>query len=191
MVGKRIIKKITDELVGKPDYTGIIKAHFDYLIVLMVKFLCNRIDGESTKFHYLRSFSKRSEAPKESDLQSDLHNFLLSNIEAEVEKTDISSGRVDIYIKREGFRIVIELKRSFTQWSDDLLEPFLIQTTAYQQTDIRLGLLGVLDLSDRQPGAPHFDQCFAVKSFKAGEMDQRTALVMRVPGNVRTPSNPM
>jgi hypothetical protein len=59
---------------------------------------------------------------------------------------------IDIYIPQRGFRFVIEVKRLQDEWSDEALQPFLRQTTAYQQTDVRLGFLAVLDLSDRPAG---------------------------------------
>ena len=86
------------------------------------------------------------------------------------------------------FRLIIELKRTF-EWSEGELKPFLTQSVAYQQTDVRLGVLGVLDLSDRQPGIPHIDACFQVKNCEVDGEADRTALIMRVPGNARTPSD--
>lgn len=187
-VQQRLFDKIVGQLDGSFDYDGEVKAQFDRLVILLIKFLSDRIDGESKRFAYLKRFSSKATAPKESALQEDLHNYLLSVLSADVEKTDISSGRVDIYIPRIDFRLVIELKRGF-KWTDDELTPFLTQTVAYNQTDIRLGVLGVLDLSDRLPGVPHIDNCFEVVKRKVdGEVD-RTALIMRVPGNVRTPSD--
>ena len=187
-VQQQLFDNIVRDLSGTPDYDGDVKAEFDRLVLLLVKFLTDRIDGESKRFPYLKRFSNRPDAPKEQALQDDLHNYLLSVLAADVEKADISSGRVVIYIPRIKCRLIIELKRIF-KWTDDELRPFLLQAIAYGQTDIRLGVLGVLDLSDRLPGVPHIDECFEVVKRKVdGEVD-RTALMMRVPGNVRTPSN--
>lgn len=187
-VQQRLFDKIVFELRGVPDCYGEVKAEFDRLVMLLVKFLTDRIDGESKRFAYLKRVSKRADAPKEQALQGDLHNYLLSILAADVEKTHISSGRADIYIPRIKFRLINELKRIF-KWTDDELTPFLTQAVVYGQTDIRLGVLGVLDLSDRQPGVPHIDNCLEVVKRKVlGEVD-RAALIVCVPGNVRTPSN--
>lgn len=187
-VQQQLFNTIVAKLEGSKDFDGVVRAHFEHLVFLLIKFLTDRIDGESKRFGYLRKFAKKADAPKEDALQSDLHNFLISVLAAEVEKTDVSSGRADIYIPRQSFRLIIELKRTFT-WSDEELKPFLTQTVAYGQTDVRLGTLGVLDLSDRLPGVPHLDQCFEIAQREVtGEAD-RTALVMRVPGNVKTPSD--
>jgi len=184
-VQQRLFKQVVAELEGCDDFTGRVRAHFEHLVVLLIKFLTDRVDGENKRFPYLRRFKKNIDAPKEDALQRDLHNFLLSVISAQVEKTDISSGRADIYIPRQDFRLIIELKRTFT-WSESELNPFLTQTVAYSQTDVRLG---VLDLSDRQPGMPHLDQCFEVVRREVTAEADRTALVMRVPGNTKTPSD--
>ena len=188
-VQQKLFDKIGGELEGAPDYQGEVKAEFDRLVLLLIKFLNDRIDGESKRFPYLKRISIPSSAPKEIALQNDLHNFLLSVLAANIEKTDISSGRADIYIPRITFRLIIELKRAF-KWNDNELKPFFAQTVAYDQTDIRLGVLGVLDLSDRPPGFPHLDKCFEIKNCQFEEEEDRTVLLMRVPGNVRTPSNP-
>jgi len=187
-VQQGLFNRVVNELAETPDYDGEVKAEFDRLLLLLIKFLTDRIDGESKRFSYLKRFSKKADAPKEQALQDDLHNYLLSVLAADVEKTDISSGRADIYIPRIRFRLIIELKRTFN-WTKKELKPFLTQAVAYSQTDIRLGVLGILDISDRPPGVPHIDKCFEVaKRQIRGEVD-RTALVLRVPGNVRTPSN--
>lgn len=188
VVQQRLFKEIVERLEVSYDFVGEVRAHFEHLVVLLIKFLSDRIDGESKRFGYLRRFEKKVDAPKEDALQSDLHNFLLSIVSTEVEKTDISSGRADIFIPKQGFRLIIELKRTFT-WSEDELKAFLTQTVAYSQTDVRLGVLGVLDLSDRPPGVPHLDGCFDVVQREIVDEANRTALVMRVPGNVRTPSD--
>ncbi|WP_299620449.1 hypothetical protein [Pelagibius sp.] len=187
-VQQKLFRKIVEKLENAPDYESEVKAEFDRLVLLLVKFLTERIDGESKRFPYLKRISNSSKAPKESALQDDLHNYLLSILASEVEKVDISSGRADIYIPRTSFRLIIELKRVF-KWNDETLKPFLTQTVAYSQADIRLGVLGVLDLSDRPPGVPHIDKCFEVTSRQIEGEEDRTTLVMRVPGNVRTPSD--
>lgn len=175
-------------LEGAPDYEGEVKSCFDYLLILLVKFLADRIDGQGSRFPYLKRIEDTTNVPTEGDLQHDLHSFLIATLQADVEKTDVSSGRADIYIPRNGFRIVIELKRSFSEWAKQELESFLVQAVAYHQTDIRLGVLGVLDLSDRPPGVPHLDQCFEVVNRTVKNEPDRISVIMRVPGNVKTPS---
>jgi len=54
---------------------------------------------------------------------------------------------------------------------------------------VRLGILAILDPSDRTAGHPHFDQCFKVRDLADDSGESRTAVIVRVPGNRRTPSD--
>jgi hypothetical protein len=146
------------------------------------------VDGDGTRFPYLRRI-KEGKAPGEDTLQNDLWEYLSSSEYPEAERKQVSAGRADIYIPQGRFRFVIEVKRSLSDWTEDGLEGLLRQTTAYQQTDVRLGVLAVLDLSDRPAGVPHFDACFTVRERSVSATDNRCAVVMRVPANRRTPSD--
>jgi hypothetical protein len=176
------------QLVGKPNYSGEVADRFDRLLLLLLQFLKLRIDGQGVVYPYLKRIENNS-APHESALQDDLWLFLTRTEYPEAEKTDVSAGRVDIYIQQRGFRFVIEVKRLQEEWTEKALQPLLRQTTAYQQTDVRLGILSVLDLSDRPAGLPHMDECFFLRPRVASPTDTRHAVVMRVPGNRRTPSD--
>jgi hypothetical protein len=128
----------------------------------------------------------------EHELQDDLASFLVAQGEAEVERSGVASGRADIYLAqpvRPAFRFVIEVKRLLIPWSGEAVAGFLRQTTAYAQNDLRLGVLAVLDLSDRPAGFPHLDDCMFVAERPLAGPDRRHALVVRLPGNVRTPSD--
>ncbi|WP_419697296.1 hypothetical protein ACN2CC_35420 (plasmid) [Mesorhizobium muleiense] len=146
------------------------------------------MDGDGTRFPYLRRIEE-SKAPGEDALQYDLWQFLSTSEYPEAERKQVSAGRADIYIPQGRFRFVIEVKRSLSAWTEDGLGGLLRQTTAYQQTDVRLGVLTILDLSDRPAGTPHFDACFMVRERNVSITDKRCAVVMRVPGNRRTPSD--
>lgn len=188
-VEKRIFDTVLDALEGAADYGGEVKQRVDHLIFLLIRFVSDRIDGQSKRFGYLARIKNADKVPLEDELQEDLYDYLNSVLVCDLERTDISSGRTDIYIPCNGFRLIIELKRLAAAWNDSAIAPLLRQTTAYHQTDIRLGVLGILDLSDRPAGVPHLDQCIYVRKREvAGEPD-RTAVVMRVPGNTRTPSD--
>lgn len=164
------------------------QAKFDRLALSLVRFVRLRIDGDGTRFPYLRKIVGDS-PPGEAELQNDLWEFLTTSDYPEAERKQVSAGRVDILIPQGAFRFVIEVKRLLGQWSGPTLQPLLRQTTAYQQTDVRLGVLAILDLSDRPSGIPHFDQCFEVHDRSGTGDDVRTALTIRVPGNRRTPSD--
>jgi hypothetical protein len=146
------------------------------------------VDNDGTRFPYLRRI-EGGEVPGEDALQRDLWEFLSSSEYPEAERRQVSAGRADIYIPQGRFRFVIEVKRSLGAWTDDGLDGLLRQTTAYQQTDVRLGVLAVLDLSDRPAGVPHLDACFVIRERNVSAADNRCAVVMRVPANRRTPSD--
>ncbi|QYF86956.1 hypothetical protein [Brevundimonas sp. PAMC22021] len=164
------------------------QAKFDRLLLSLVRFVKLRIDGDGARFPYLRRVVEGS-PPGEVELQHDLWEFLTTSEYPEAERKQVSAGRVDIWIPQGPFRFVIEVKRLLGQWVEPTLQPLLRQTTAYQQTDVRLGVLAILDLSDRPSGIPHFDQCFEVRDRSGHGGDVRTALILRVPGNRRTPSD--
>jgi hypothetical protein len=176
------------ELEGKPDYSGEVANRFDRLLLLLLKFLELRINGQGSTYSYLKPI-ENDVAPHESELQHDLWIFLTATDYPEAEKSDVSAGRTDIYVRQPGFRFVIEVKRLQKEWREKLLKPLLGQTTAYQQTDVRLGVLAVLDLSDRPAGIPHMDECVFLRPRIASPTDSRHAVVIRVPGNRRTPSD--
>jgi hypothetical protein len=176
------------ELDGRADYAGEVAAHFDRLILLLVRFLAIRVDGDGTRFAYLRRI-EAGNAPGEDTLQHDLWEFLSCSEYPEAERKQVSAGRADIYIPQGRFRFVIEVKRSLGTWTEGALDGLLRQTTAYQQTDVRFGVLAILDLSDRPAGVPHFDACFMVRERSVSATDNRCAVVMRVPANRRTPSD--
>ncbi|WP_054785486.1 hypothetical protein [Pseudovibrio denitrificans] len=92
LVQERLFHSVISRLKDSNDFHGEVRAHFEHLVFLLIKFLTDRIDGEGKRFNYLRRFDKKAEAPKEGALQADLHNFLIAVIAAEVEKTDISSA---------------------------------------------------------------------------------------------------
>lgn len=164
------------------------QAKFDRLLLSLVRFVKLRIDGDGARFPYLRKIDPDS-PPGEVELQDDLWEFLTTSDYPEAERKQVSAGRVDIMIPQGAFRFVIEVKRLLGQWLEPTLRPLLRQTTAYQQTDVRLGVLAILDLSDRPSGIPHYDQCFEVRERTGEAGDVRTALIIRVPGNRRTPSD--
>lgn len=183
------MRELMSSLEGKPDYAGEVARRFDRLIFFLLRFLKLRIDGRGASYPYL-SRIENDEAPHEGELQNDLWTFLTGTDYPEAERSDISAGRVDIYVpQRGGFRFVIEVKRLQEKWSENAIAPLLRQATGYQQTDVRLGVLAVLDLSDRPAGVPHMDECAFLRPRIVSPTDVRHAVVLRVPGNRRVPSD--
>jgi hypothetical protein len=194
LVEARLYHKLCADLdrSGNVDYAGVAKARFQRLLVQMIRFCRTRTDALSVVYPYLRRLDGEEDRPHEKELQGDIEAFLIGQGNVDIERSDISSGRVDIYLPqpiRPTFRFIIEVKRICGKWDDGELGKFLNQTTAYQQADLRIGILAVLDLSDRPAGVPHFDQCLYLAEREISNADRRHAVVMRVPGNKRTPSD--
>jgi len=97
VVPDKMMVDLKAALGGKPDYSGEVASRFDRLIFLLLRFLKLRIDGQGASYPYLRRVENKV-APGESELQNDLWVFLTGTEYPEAEKTDISAGRVDIYI---------------------------------------------------------------------------------------------
>lgn len=190
VVDERLWERLKAGFAGKDDYSDDVKARFDRLLLQLVRFLSDRTDGSNSRLRYLSRIKAGADAPLEVQLQEDLYDYLVASGDyPELEKTDVSSGRVDIYIRLPRFRFVLEVKRLLSKWSEDAIAPFLRQTRAYQQTDIRLGVLAVLDLSDRPAGEPHLDLCASIHVSTCANGLQRSVALIRVPGNRVAPSS--
>lgn len=188
LIDEQIFERVTKELAKAPDFVGEPKARFEQLVFRLIRFHGDRANALAARYPYLRSFIKPADAPLESALQQDLFDCLLSaGYGAKVEVSDVAAGRSDIYVHFGRFSFVIECKRLLDPWSDGATRPFVEQTGAYQQGDITLGVLAVLDLSRRAPGDPHVRDCFSVRV--SGATDRRTIVTMRLPGNKTVPSS--
>lgn len=183
-----VFHRVQHQLHGAPDYEGAVKATFDDLLIRLVRFVSIRLDAARSRYPYLNEVGACNK-PQEIDLQKDLYDYLASAGYPAWERCGVASGRTDIIVPRGPFDFVIETKQSDSKWQDGSSAAFVAQTTAYQQTNVRLGVLAVLDLSLRRPGDPHLDACFFVVKDRYSPTDERTALVVRVPGNKRTPSD--
>ena len=83
---------------------------------------------------------------------------------------------------------MVENKRTFDEW-DTAVAGFLDQAVAYQQADVKLGGLAILDLTKRDAGVPDIEQCFEVSERRIIGAKPRYVLVMRVPANRTRPSD--
>lgn len=131
--------------------------------------------------------------PTEDKLQQDYYNFLasfLSSGSVQIEQSNIASGRADIFLTVEGYYFVIEVKRELSNASfDNIIESYASQTTEYQNTGIRLGILLVLDLTEKKHGVAHVTeqvQAYAIQ--RVNEKSKRGIVIVRIPGNKLRPS---
>lgn len=122
------------------------------------------------------------------DYFASLHGSELSR-HVEAERIEIAGGRVDVLIQFDRFRFVVELKRETSDTSREGLRQYLGQAVFYQSTDAKLGLLLVLDLTEKPSGPRDMEKAVWVdRSRPTPESDWRYVVVFLVPGNRPAPS---
>ena len=188
-VENRVYRTVLDSLSGDPDYVEPIRAHFDLILRMFVKFVSVRSNDQSMYHTYLAAFGKNT-PPHESELQRDLFDwfsFAMFTTSVVAERPDVAGGRTDIHISFETFRFVVEVKRVLKDWPSEIAA-YVGQTAAYQQTDVKLGFLAALDLTTREAGDPALECCFEPRLRAFSDLVQRRVVVCRIPGNREVPS---
>ena len=167
-----------------------VRRLYTELLRQLLLFLETRLNltGAHPRVGYL---SQSNPTPAERNLQADLHDFLYGQLGSHisVEISDIAGGRADISFLVPPYRIVAELKRELNDASFDALQTrYAAQATEYQATDLRLGFLVVLDLT-QQEGRPHITELVrTIRLQRPGETEPRFLTIIKVPGNQRPPS---
>ena len=196
LVCNRIFRDVTAQLANCPDYVGEVKETFNDLLLRTIHFLANRMDlgkgNAAPSQMYLFAWEPGEAAPHEKSLQHDYWNYLVSYYgnQVRVEVSDIASGRVDLALFYAKHRFIAEMKRELGNAEPSNIKRFLGQIAIYGATDVRLGLLLVLDLSDKSKGIPHIPQNVWLEKHAVGSFaDTRYVVVFRVPGNRIPPSS--
>lgn len=191
-VVQRIFATLTEGLVLCDHYGEEVRADFDDLLLHVILFCRSRLDASAKELGQRGAYRFRADA-KESDLQTDLWQFLAGNfLKADVrtEVPGIAAGRTDVYVSLGGYRFVLELKKEMTDSSPDHLRKHLLQSAAYQATNVRLGFLGVLDLTRQSGPPPHLEENFWLEQYIPPAASQpRYIVVFRVPGLLARPSS--
>ncbi|MCK1603475.1 hypothetical protein IVB02_19015 [Bradyrhizobium sp. 166] len=129
--------------------------------------------------------------PLEKELQQDYLRFLRSSkLGTHDELRGVAAGRADVLHDLGRVRIITEIKRESVNCSfDALLESYGEQTTAYQNTNVPLGMLMALDLTRHQSVGQHISVLLraAVGDFLDDGV-RRGVLVVKVPGNRISPA---
>ncbi len=195
-VCNRIFRNVTAQLVDCPDYVSEVKETFNDLLLRTIHFLANRMDlgkgSAAPNQMYLFEWESGEAAPHEKLLQHDYWNYLVScyGNKIRVEVSDIASGRVDLELCYAKQRFIAEMKRELSNAEPSNIKKFLGQIAIYEATDVRLGLLLVLDLTDKSKGIPHIEQNVWLEKHAVGSFaDTRYVVVFRVPGNRIPPSS--
>lgn len=191
-VVQRIFGKLTEALAVCSDYAGEAKDFFDQLLVQILMFCLDRQDSDKRTSGLRTNYLRQADAT-EQDLQLDLREFLRGNLlEAEIlsEVSGIAAGRTDLYIYFGRYRFIIELKKHEGIANAVAGRQYRGQAAAYQATNIRLGLLGMLELLNRSGPAPTLEECVWMDTFTPiGSMFPRYIVAFRVPGMLKAPSN--
>ncbi|XXY50123.1 hypothetical protein WME91_03100 [Sorangium sp. So ce269] len=188
---QQVMARLSRELVPCNDYVGQTRRNFDNLVLHILAFCKDRLDATRKERGPRGEYLFRAGA-KEWDLQSDLRQWLVGNLlgaDVRTEVEGVAAGRADIYVAFGTLRFIIELKRDHSDVSRASVRKYLGQAGAYQGTNVRLGILGVLDLTPRTGPPPHLTESVWSDSFvPEGASLARHLVVFRVAGRLERPS---
>jgi hypothetical protein len=184
-----IVTTLTSGLVQCSEYKGDVKTAVDELVILLVRFVSDRVNAQSNRKKYLFNADA-----SENDLHQDLYDYLRSTdlgATTEMEVQHVGGGRIDIRISFEGFGLHIELKADDTKTAMTDKTAYLKQAVAYQVTDVRIGFLIALRTKafDSTGPSPHLTSLFEHTTFEVeGDSLPRHVVLIQVPGNRTAPS---
>lgn len=190
-VVQRILSDVRIAFAQCSDYNGVIRDDFDELVLQVVLFCKDRQDAGlkelGARGAYLRD-SNATEFQFQSDLREWLSgNFLRGDVRTEVE--GVATGRADVYVGFGAHRFVIELKRHHGMVNADVARQYLGQAGSYQGTNVKLGMLGVLELVKREGPPASLEECIWYDAIvPSGTQVARHHVVFRVPGVLSSPS---
>lgn len=189
---QRLLTEITSKLEACQDYIGNVREHFNELLAQVFTFCKTRQDGGSKELRDRGSYLRNPDAT-EFDLQQDLWQWLAGNYrECEIldEVEGIGTGRADLFAAFGGHRFVLEMKRHHGHLDRAAAKKYCNQAATYQNTNVKLGFLGVLELSNRFGPPPSLEECIWHESvLPENSSIVRHLIVFRVPGNLNTPSS--
>nr|WP_246748028.1 hypothetical protein [Methylobacterium sp. SD274] len=134
-----------------------------------------------------------AKTPLEAELHADYFEFLMGSSLASVcqaEARDIGGGRVDILFSFLRTRTVAEIKRTRQKLTNDgVVRRFGLQKASYDVTNVRYGILMVLDLREIGGGQPVVSERVSVHHLVPRWGTSEHAIVLfRVQGRRVTPS---
>ncbi|MFC6026912.1 hypothetical protein [Methylobacterium mesophilicum] len=188
---QRVYADIRSQLRGGIYYKGEVRKTFDRLLLQIILFCMDRQDAAKKELgergDYL--FTKN---PVEGDLQKDLRGFLVGNLIGSALHTElegIAKGRCDIYVGHGGWRFLIELKKHEGQVTKQVARSYVGQAASYQGTNVKLGMLGILELVNRTGPPPGLEDCIWFDSLiPDGDTTVRHLVVFKIPGRMKRPS---
>ena len=182
---------IRSRLEGAAHYEGRIRVTFDRLLRQVIMFCADRQDASKQELGERGAYLFNKDAV-EGDLQMDLRSFLYGNLLGATVQTEvqgIAKGRCDVYVGHDGWRFLIELKKHEGHVTPEVARKYVGQATSYQGTNVKLGMLGILELVDRIEPPSGLESCIWYDSLvPAGDAHARHLVVFKVPGRLRRPN---
>lgn len=190
---RRMLEIVDRAFASMEDFAKpAVRSHFLALVLGAANFLAQKLDSsvEMDRFsEYL--FERGKPLPLEKELQQDFMRHARSaGLPVTDELRGIGGGRADVAYASDGVVIVVEVKRELSDASfDNLLASYGEQTAIYQATNVKLGMMLVLDLSKKNSRLAHMDTWYDTR---IGDLlddgTERGVLIVKVPGRRETPS---
>ncbi|MGE4425804.1 MAG: hypothetical protein AB7G37_05045 [Solirubrobacteraceae bacterium] len=189
---RRALDDLRAGLAENVDYVAETRNAFDMIVLRTLRFVADRMNIQlsSSRVAYLTKAEAKEEA-----LQHDYQEWMVGNgLQGivDIEVPHVGSGRIDVRFAFGTRRIVTEVKRDKDPFGDGALDKYLNQAGAYQVSNVRLGILLVLDLSPKPQGqvmSLEKSIWLATKPALAPDDLERHIVVAVVPGNrPRSPS---
>ncbi len=191
-VVQRLLQEATSNLASCGDYSGEIRFHFNELLAQIILFCKTRQDGGTKELRDRGNYLRDRDAT-EFHLQQDLWQWLSGNFrhgEILDEVEGIATGRADLYAGFGGHRFIIELKRHHGHVDRTTARDYCNQAASYQNTNVKLGFLGVLEIADRVGPPPSLEECIWYDAVvPTNSSVARHLIIFRVPGNLISPSS--
>lgn len=170
-----------------------VKLSFQIILYQSLVFLKLRMDHTKKNHPGMEYLFKISKHPLESALQEDYYTFMSGQPsigDLHTETMDVASGRADVSFNFGSYHIFTEVKREMNDCSfDNLCKLYLGQVMEYGNTSAKLGILLVLDLTDKSHGIGSFESQVRVQiSSTASDQEKRGVVIIKMPGNRLTPS---
>jgi hypothetical protein len=191
-----LLRSLLETLDKHPHFTGEVREDFLDLLVQTLYFL--RASRESQRGDFADRFrylfrgegSGAGGQTLERALADDFVTWLsqgplASRIYCEV--ATIGGGRVDILVTHGSHRFVCEVKREETDVTRDGISRYLRQEAQYQTVDVALGMLLVLDLTERAYDR-HVESSAWVELLQQATDLERGVVVALIEGNRQSPS---
>lgn len=193
LVVRQKLEEMVAALRANPDYASNPEARalFSSVLIRTLAWQCE-LENIEPGMRLLSDYLFNHNA-SEADLQRDY----LATVQAGVggggvrsEARAIGHGRADVAFDMGLVTIVAELKKTnHNRTLEELLDEHGLQATAYQRSNVRLGLLVVLDLVDRGGTGEHFSASSKlVEKTPPGTTTPYSVAVFRIQGRKTTPS---